>query len=297
METKPTNPQDTKYQMTWAEFHDRVVKHIERAIPKHHKVYGIPRGGVYVAIALHHNQIVQKPEDADIFVDDIIASGETEKLYKKKYGRGVLAVVDKVARKEDAKLPWIVFPWERVINEAPAEHNVTRLLEAIGEDPSRPGLKETPERVVKALKEMTSGYQLEPKHVLKLFPLDSSEMVIVNGIQFSSLCEHHLLPFSGTVSAGYIPSVKLVGLSKIPRLVTDVFAPRLQTQERLTSQIANAINDSLQPKGVGVVVRAHHSCMGCRGAKQPNAEMVTSSLLGIMLDLPEVRAEFLGLTK
>jgi len=168
------------------------------------------------------------------------------------------------------------------------------LLECIGEDPTREGLRDTPARVVKALREMTAGLQQDPRDVLgTVFNEHSDQMVVVRGIRFSSLCEHHLLPFHGTVTVGYIPAGRVIGLSKIPRLV-QVFAKRPQVQERMTNQVAQALQDHLQCRGVGVVVKAHHACMGCRGVVQPDAEMITSALSGFMRDDAAARAELLG---
>lgn len=176
---------------------------------------------------------------------------------------------------------------------------VVRLLEHVGEDPTRPGLADTPDRVLRSLAEMTSGYHDDPAAILaRQFPDDYDEMVVVRGVEFHSLCEHHLLGFAGTATVGYLPAPGkgVVGLSKLARLV-DCFARRLQVQERLTTQVADAIEQHLQPSGVGVVVAARHSCMGCRGVRKPGAEMVTSALRGAMRTQPETRAEFLALAR
>ena len=157
-------------------------------------------------------------------------------------------------------------------------------------------LRETPERVVKAFEQMTQGYKDDPQQILsKQFDADGfDEMVVLTGIRFVSLCEHHLLPFVGTADVGYVAEGRVVGLSKLAR-VTHCFAQRLQLQERLGAQIAKAIDKALSPAGVGVVLRAHHSCMGCRGVKEQDAVMVTSTMLGALRDKPEARAEFLML--
>lgn len=180
----------------------------------------------------------------------------------------------------------------------PAAENAVRvLLGDIGEDVDRPGLRDTPARYVRALHELTAGYETDIAELLGVtFPDDYDELVVVRGVEFTSLCEHHLLAFTGTATVGYIPTPGLgvVGLSKLARLV-DAFARRLQVQERMTQQIAEAIDKHLSPVGVGVVVRARHSCMGCRGVRKPTAEMVTSSMLGAMRDEPQTRAEFLSL--
>jgi GTP cyclohydrolase I len=162
-------------------------------------------------------------------------------------------------------------------------------IQAVGD------LEETPMRMVMALREMTAGYGMDPAKILsKTFDVEYDEMILVRGVRFTSLCEHHLLPFPGVAHVGYIPGAKVVGLSKLARLVT-CFAMRLQIQERMTRQIAEAIQDHLQPKGVGVIVSARHACMGHRGAKQPDAEMVTSTMLGCLREDPAARSEFLKL--
>lgn len=179
---------------------------------------------------------------------------------------------------------------------AQAEAAVADLLRWVGEDPSRDGLKGTPNRVVRALKEMTAGYGMDPREFLAVqFEKDGyDEMVVLRDVSFHSLCEHHMLPFSGVATVGYIPGERVVGLSKLARVV-ECYARRLQIQERMTRQIATALQGSLQPAGVGVIVQAHHSCMGCRGVGQSGSQMVTSALLGAMLEAPETRAEFLAL--
>ena len=179
----------------------------------------------------------------------------------------------------------------------PVEGAVRVLLaRVVFEDPRREGLLDTPRRVVKALGEMTSGYGEDPRHLLgTTFDTDGyDEMVVLRGIEFVSLCEHHMLPFTGIAAVGYVPRERVVGLSKLARLV-DCFSRRLQIQERMTKQIADAVMEILEPKGVGVVVSARHSCMGCRGVRKATADMVTSSLAGVMLDDRAARAEFLAL--
>lgn len=168
------------------------------------------------------------------------------------------------------------------------------LLQTVGEDPDREGLKDTPDRVVRALEEMTAGYRMRPEDILsKTFGEDYDEMILLRGIHFTSLCEHHLLPFAGTAYVGYLPG-KVVGLSKLARLV-DCFSRRLQMQERITKQIAESLERYLQAKGVGVVLRSSHCCMTCRGVLKGGAEMVTSVMLGVMREDRQARAEFLSL--
>lgn len=168
------------------------------------------------------------------------------------------------------------------------------LLTRIGEDPTREGLKKTPVRFEKAIRYLTSGYTKNVTEVINgaLYEEPYDEMVIVRDIELFSLCEHHLLPFYGKCHVAYIPDGKLIGLSKIPRLV-DVFARRLQVQERLTSQIANSLQEVLKPQGVAVVIEAFHLCMAMRGVEKQNAFAVTSSMLGVFRKDPRSRAEFM----
>ena len=175
---------------------------------------------------------------------------------------------------------------------------IRKLLADLGEDPDREGLRDTPKRVEKALKFLTSGYSADIDQVLNnaLFTVDYSEMVIVKDIDFYSLCEHHLLPFFGKCHVAYIPSNKVIGLSKIPRLV-DVFARRLQVQERLTNQIADTIRDKIAPLGVAVVMEATHLCMSMRGVEKQNSFAVTSAMQGAFRDNARTRMEFLELIK
>jgi len=175
---------------------------------------------------------------------------------------------------------------------------VTEMLVALGERPGRNGLLKTPERVAKALAFMTQGYQRDIDHLLNgaLFPIEYDEMVIVKDIDFFSMCEHHLLPFFGRVHVGYLPNKKVVGLSKIPRIV-DTFSRRLQVQERLTVQIAETLSNKLSAHGVGVVVEARHLCMMMRGVEKQNTIAVTSSMLGAFRSQSQTRLEFLKLIR
>jgi GTP cyclohydrolase IA len=175
---------------------------------------------------------------------------------------------------------------------------IKQLLEALGENPDREGLLDTPKRVEKAMAFLTSGYRADIDEVLNgaLFTVDYSEMVIVKDIDFYSLCEHHLLPFFGKCHIAYIPSTRVIGLSKIPRLV-DVFSRRLQIQERLTNQIADTIREKLSPLGVAVVMEGTHLCMSMRGVEKQNSFAVTSAMLGAFRTNARTRMEFLELIK
>jgi GTP cyclohydrolase I len=171
-----------------------------------------------------------------------------------------------------------------------------RMIELLGEDPDREGLRRTPERFEKALRFLTGGYAQDPDKVLNgaMFSVCYDEMVVVKDIEVYSLCEHHLLPFFGKCHVAYIPNKKVVGLSKIPRLV-NMFARRLQIQERLTNQIARAIEEKLAPQGVGVIIEARHLCMVMRGVEKQNSQAVTSAMLGVFRDNKQTRDEFLSL--
>ena len=176
------------------------------------------------------------------------------------------------------------------------EETVRSIIEAVGEDPERRGLVDTPSRVAAMYDELLAGYRVDPVAMLNdaLFDVDYDEMVVVRDIRFHSLCEHHLIPFFGRAHVGYLPAGKVVGLSKIPRLV-DMFAHRLQVQERMTQQIAEFLNDLIRPVGVGVVIEATHLCTEMRGVKKPNVRVITSSMLGGFRTRPETRQEFMSL--
>ena len=172
------------------------------------------------------------------------------------------------------------------------------LLEALGEDPDREGLRRTPERVARMYRELTSGYRVDLDRLVNeaIFHVDYDEMVVVRDIDFQSLCEHHLLPFFGVAHVAYIPDGKVIGLSKIPRLV-EMYARRLQVQERMTMQIARTLQELLAPKGVAVVLEAIHLCSVMRGVKKPRSRMVTSAMLGVFKEDVRTRNEFLSLVE
>ena len=180
----------------------------------------------------------------------------------------------------------------------PIEGYVEGILKELGENPSRDGLLKTPHRVAKAMRFFTQGYDQDPKEILAsaLFDVDYDEMVLVKEIDFYSQCEHHMVPFFGRVHVGYIPDGKVVGLSKIPRTV-EIFARRLQVQERLTMEIAQILESVLQPKGVGVVIEAKHLCMMMRGVEKQNSFAITSSMHGSFKSDPKTRSEFMELLR
>jgi GTP cyclohydrolase I len=183
-------------------------------------------------------------------------------------------------------------------NEHAIAAHVREIIRLVGEDPEREGLRKTPERYQKALKFLTSGYHQNVDHVLNgaTFSVCYDEMVVVKDIEFFSLCEHHLLPFFGKAHVAYLPSNKVVGLSKIARLV-NMFARRLQIQERMTSQIADAIKEKIAPQGVGVIIEARHLCMQMRGVEKQHGSAVTSAMLGVFRENKQTRDEFLALVR
>lgn len=282
--------------VTWAQIRTRAAL-IRSALPAGElSVYGVPRGGCAVAPLL--GRAVDTPEEADVIVDDLIDSGATRAVFSAKYpGKPFVALFDKTDPAKDADLPWLVFPWEfgdEGGEEGPTDA-VVRLLQFLGEDPTRDGLVKTPLRVVKALSDLTSGYKDDPAFILSTsFDVSHDEMVVVRDIPFWSLCEHHVLPFHGLATVGYIPGSKVVGLSKLARLV-HCFARRLQVQERMTEQIAEALLDYVDCRGAACLVRASHTCMEMRGVRS-TGETVTSCLLGMMREA-EARAEFLDLAR
>jgi GTP cyclohydrolase I len=282
MAAQPSTPQmaqDSVTYLTW----DEVYRRLESAPPG--KLYGIPRGGAIVAGLLH--RAVPSADEADVIVDDIVDSGATRTRYAT-LGKPFWALYEK-----QASDGWVVFPWEAPDPTADIATTVTRQLEFLGEDPTREGLRETPARVIHCLQELTRGYHEDPTRLLgTVFTEACDQLIIIRDIPFFSLCEHHLLPFHGTVSVGYLPHQhRVVGLSKIPRVV-QCFARRLQVQERLTQQIAQTLHDVLKPLGVGVLMRAEHLCMRMRGVESRGL-LVTSCLLGALRD--HARAEFLAL--
>jgi GTP cyclohydrolase I len=269
-------------------------------------VFGIPRGGCVPAAMFvealrvfgYRNALqVDCVLDAHIIVDDIMDSGKTRDSHMASYPHAQFIALFSKPEKD----VWYIFPWELTDEgeDVGAEDIPIRLLQYIGEDPKRGGLEETPRRFLKAWEEWTSGYELDPVDILKTF-VDGSEgcdeLVLVKNIPVYSHCEHHLAPFFGVAHVGYIPDKRIVGLSKLPRLV-EIFARRLQVQERLTNQVADAIENVLKPIGVAVVIECRHMCMESRGIQRQGSTTITSALRGGMKDDPSARAEFMGLIR
>jgi len=260
-------------------------------------LYGVPRGGLHVMAAVvpylnMPHRIVETPEDATILLDDLVDSGATMREYRKKNATAPFLTLIPKRPGDDT---WYEFPWERMTCEVGPEENVRRVLEFIGEDPEREGLVETPGRVVRSWAELYSGYRQDPKAVLKVFADGAcDEMVVLKDVEFFSSCEHHMLPFMGKAHIGYVPNGKVVGISKLARLL-EVFTRRLQIQERIGQQVTEILQDVLQPKGCGCILEAKHLCMTCRGVGKQNSVMVTSSLRGVFLSELAARQEFFRL--
>ena len=291
--------------ITWVE----IAKQVDRLVDRWANndtitgVYGIPTGGAPVAVMVAERSPWALIDNADqlndttLVVDDLIDTGRTlshfdgfprDALFRKPYSPPDIAPE---ARLVDS---WLAFPWER--DDGDPTDAVVRLLQHIGEDPTREGLTDTPRRVTKALREMTSGYGTDIAQILSVqFNVGEVDgTVVLSGIDFTSMCEHHMLPFTGTATVGYVPGDTVVGLSKLARLV-DAHANRLQVQERLTEDIATDLAQHLNPAGVGVVVHAHHQCMSCRGVGKAGATMTTTALRGVIADDPTRRAEFMSI--
>lgn len=260
-------------------------------------VYGIPAGGAPVACLVAGYlgyEVVGDIRPDTLVVDDLVDSGATLRAVEHPHRDALYRKPDSpadLAPHARTLTGWLTFPWE---NDGSPTDAVVRLIQWIGDDPTREGLLDTPKRVTKAWREVTEGYRLDPADVLATtFDEPCDEMIVLSGIEFTSTCEHHLLPFTGTATVGYIPNGSVVGLSKLARLV-DLYARRLQIQERLTRQIATTLQEHTGAQGVGVIVSAHHACMGLRGIRKANTTMTTTALLGAMNDDPRARSEFLS---
>lgn len=311
----------TPHILSWADVDAAATKAHERINgmlthnPHTVLLYGVPRGGIHAAQAIAQQMIsygeralvTDNHESAHVIVDDLLDSGATFKRWKALYPTKPFVVLyDKPMMQKlsgSGERPWLVFPWEAEDPTKPkasaddSGHDVfTRLLQYVGEDANREGLLETPGRAAKAWRFWTRGYAQSPEDVLKVFEDGAGsydEMVLVRDIPVYSHCEHHLAPIFGKAHVAYIPNGRIVGLSKLNRLV-DVFARRLQVQERLTVQIADALNKHLQPKGVAVALSCRHMCMESRGVCQQGTSTFTSALRGAFLEQGPARAEFMA---
>ena len=263
-------------------------------------VYAVPRGGIPARLALFaldYFSVFYTQDDpalADVIVDDLIDTGATFDRFAH-LGKPFFALIDK--RTWAHGNDWVVWPWEGDASSGIEDH-IRRLIQYAGDDPTREGMSETPKRVAKAWRHWCGGYDVDPASFLKTFEdgaEGAKEMVVVRDIPFFSHCEHHMAPFFGTATVGYIPNGRIVGLSKLNRLV-DCFARRFQVQERMSAQIADAIDNHLGALGVGVIVTARHMCVESRGIAQHGSETTTSALRGVMIEGTQ-RQEFLLLAR
>lgn len=288
METKfstTKNIKNTMIELTWIDIKNKLQEVLDKnpdLIDK--KSYGVPRGGNYISAMLKYP--VSKIEDADFIIDDIIDSGKTKERYSK-YNIPFYSLYDKPSE-------WIIFPWEN--EEKPATDLITRIIEFIGDDPNREGLLETPNRVVRSWDKLFEGYKKDPVDIMKTFKDGKcDELVILKDIEFYSTCEHHMIPFFGKISIGYIPDGKVIGVSKLARLV-EIYTRRLQIQERLVGNIADDIMKYLNAKGCMVICEAKHLCMVARGVEKQNSTMITNAIRGVFIE-NNVRNEFLSMIK
>jgi GTP cyclohydrolase I len=280
--------------VTWAEFQERCWQ-IGRKAKNGTRFYGVPTGGAIVAHTLGEmcgTLPAMSPEEADVIVDDLVDSGRTREKYLG-HGKPFMVLFDKQTEPELAG-KWLVFPWEKPGGGvAECEDHVTRLIEALGEDITREGLVDTPRRFTRFLRDFLAP---DPFEMTTFKNEGIDEMIVQSSIPFFSLCEHHLAPFFGEAAVAYIPGSKIVGLSKLSRTV-EMFARRLQNQERITQQVAEFLMGTLEPKGVAVMLRARHLCMEMRGVRTHDVFTTTSCLTGAFKDHPETRAEFLTLAR
>lgn len=271
--------------------------------PGFDSLYGVPKNGLYIAQLISDETgipVILDPEAISsntLIVDDLIDSGKTLSAFPNNK-KAVLFVKnqkqDQVDYYFEHSEDWIVFPWEK---EDDIHDAVIRQMEYIGEDVSREGLIETPKRVVKSWDKLYGGYKQDPVALMKTFSEGScDEMVLLRNCEFYSTCEHHLLPFWGRIHVGYIPNGKVIGVSKLARLV-EVYARRLQIQERLVTQIADILMSELNAKGAMVVADAQHFCMTARGVEKQHSSMVTSAIRGVFVNDFNARNEFLNLIK
>ncbi len=287
--------------VTWEELADlahRLAAKIRKGFgQRFDDVYGVPTGGSVIAVLVAPQlglPLASVVGPRTLVIDDIADSGRTLAQFPANttavlHARPGMVAPPTVCVEETAD--WLVYPYERQ-DGVGGEEIITRMIERIGDDPNREGLRDTPARVLRAWTELFAGYTMDVK--LTTFEDPCDEMVVCRGISFYSHCEHHTLPFFGQVHIGYLPNKRLLGLSKLPRLV-EKYARRLQVQEKLTVQIADAVQEATGARGVAVVVEGQHFCMMSRGVKQQDSIMTTSAMLGRLRESAPTRAEFMAL--
>ena len=262
-------------------------------------IYGVPKGGMIVTSLLRRATVTTDPSKATLILDDLIDSGRTRDYYLARYPS---IPFEALFVKNPNSTEWLVFPWE---SQHPGnggeidsvQSNITRLIEFLGEDPKREGLVDTPNRVINSWKEIYSGYSQSPEDYLTTFSTDGYDQIILSkDIEFYSMCEHHMLPFTGRAHIAYIPNERIIGISKLARLL-EVYSRRLQIQERIGDQVTTALMHFLQPRGAACILEATHMCMQMRGVNKQQSTMVTSSMRGLFFDDPRSRSELMSLIK
>lgn len=260
-------------------------------------VYGVPNGGM-IAAGFLNSRTTCYPEQATVILDDLIDSGGTREHYQKHYPNARFVCLIEKENTKHTHNKWIVFPWEKdhPKGEMTVEENIVRQLQYIGEDVTRDGLKGTPARIVKSWDELYAGYKQNPGDIFTVFEDKYDEIVLLKNIEMYSMCEHHMLPFHGLAHIAYIANGKVIGISKLARLL-DIFARRLQIQERIGQQVTAALDEYLKPLGSACIIEAKHMCMTCRGVNKQHASMVTSTLTGRFRSDVSARNELMTLIK
>lgn len=283
----------SKVKITWEQVLERLAPYDD----SDRIIYGVPKGGMIATGFLRKAITTYDPKEADIILDDLIDSGATQRLYNQMYpNTPFVGLFDK--QKENIT-DWLIFPWEsdHPMGEDNVQQNIVRMLQYIGEDPSREGLLDTPNRVVRSWDELYGGYKIKPESLMTVFENKGcDEIVLLKNIEFHSSCEHHMLPFSGKAHIAYIPDKWIIGVSKLARIL-DVYARRLQIQETIGEQVTSALMNHLKPKGAACVIEAQHLCMKCRGVNKQESIMVTSSMKGAFMDKPAAREELMQLIR
>ncbi len=278
---------------------DEILEGLEIIDEPSNVVYGVPKGGMIAAGFLKHAERTWDPQKANIILDDLVDSGKTRDKYLAKYPEArFVALIDKQVEEINK---WVVFPWEA---DHPAagdgvdtiQQNIVRMIQFIGEDPEREGLKETPNRIARAWQnELFIGYQKDPSELLTTFDTEGyDQIVLCRNVEIFSMCEHHMMPFFGVAHVAYIPGERVIGISKLARLV-DIYARRLQIQERIGEQVTGALMEYLKPKGAACIIDAVHMCMRMRGCQKQHSSLVTSSVKGAFFEDARARKELMDL--
>jgi len=282
-----------KRKITWEEVFQRLAQFDNFG----NIIYGVPKGGMIASGFLKYAKVTHDVTKASLILDDLIDSGATFKKYRQMYPD--IPFVGLFDKAKEGITDWLIFPWEsdHPQGEDNIQDNIVRMLQYIGEDTTREGLFDTPNRIVKSWNEIFAGYKVKPASLMTVFAKDTyDEVVLLKDIEVYSMCEHHWLPFFGKAHVAYIPDQHVIGISKLARLV-DAYSRRLQIQERIGEQVTTALMDELKPKGAACIIEAKHMCMCMRGVGKQNSTMVTSSLKGVFLTKPAARQELMQLIK